>query len=276
MAGVGAGPGVFTDALCAVDGTRESLAAVEHAAALVAPGGRITVLVVTSYEAEGDHRSPEIGPRRAKAMIDEAVAICRAAGVGSTVEVDPASPPSQLVLDWAEGHGLLALGAPATSWFGSVFAGGVGVTAEAFFDTPMLLARTTPVGARFASPVAVASDGAEGSDELTHFAASVARSQGASLLLLHARSRPSTRSRRIEEQSKELERTMGGAFEVCIVDGPPRSAIVEAIADAAPSLVIMGSRRLRGVRVVGSVSRRVVHHGGRSVLLVPPEFLRAA
>ena len=156
-----------------------------------------------------------------------------------------------------------------------MFAGGVAVTAEAFFDTPMLLARTTPAGARFASPVAVASDGAEGSDELTHLAARVARSQGAACCSF-TRSRPSARSRRIEEQSKELERSMDGAFEACIVDGPPRSAIVEAIADAAPSLVVMGSRRLRGLRVVGSVSRRVVHHGDRSVLLVPPEFLTAA
>jgi nucleotide-binding universal stress UspA family protein len=267
--------GVFGDVLCAIDGTRESIAAVEHAAALAAPGARATVLVVTSYEVEGELRSPEIGPGRAKAMIDEAVAICDQAGLETTVQVDPAGPPSQLVLDWAEGHGLLALGAPATSWFGSIFAGGVGVTAEEFFDTPMLLARSASAGAGSAGPVLVASDGTEGSDELARLAVRVARSRGASLMLVHARSRSNARSRRIEAQSQELERAMDGAFEMRLVGGPARTAVVEAIADAGPALVVMGSRRLRGLRIVGSVSRRVVHAGGCSVLLVPPERLLA-
>ncbi len=262
---------VFGDVLCAIDGTPESVAAVEHAVALAAPGGRLTLLVVTSFEAEGEHRSPEISPGRAKAMIDEAVAICNAAGVEATVEVDPGSPPSQLVLDWAEGHGLLALGAPATSWFGSIFAGGVGATAEEFFDTPMLLAHSSPARAGSGAPVAVASDGTEGSDELTRLAARVARSQGMSLVLVYARSRSDARSRRVEEQAQELERAMDGAFELRLLSGHPRTAIIEALADVGPSLVVMGSRRLRGLRVVGSVSRRVVHHGGCSVLLVPPE-----
>ena len=185
------------------------------------PRGRVTLLVVTSYESEGELRSPAIGPGRAKEVLDEAIALCGAAGVESSVEVDPAGPPAQVVLDWAEGHGLLALGAPATSWFGSMFVGGVGVTAEGFFDKPMLLARSTPSGGRFASPVAVASDGAEASDELVRLAARVARSQGASLVLVHARSRSSAKSRRIEEQSQELERAMDGAFELRLVARQP-------------------------------------------------------
>ena len=267
--------GAFGDVLCALDGTAESLAAVEHGAALAAPAGRVTLLVVTSYEDEGELRSPAIGPGRAKEVLDEAIALCGAAGVESSVEVDPAGPPAQVVLDWAEGHGLLALGAPATSWFGSMFAGGVGVTAEGFFDKPMLLARSTPSGGRFASPVAVASDGAEGSDELVRLAARVARSQGASLVLVHARSRSKAKSRRIEEQSQELGRAMDGAFELRLLDGSPRSAIVEAVADAGASLVMLGTRRLHGMRMVGSVSRRVVHQAGCSVLIVPPESLPA-
>jgi nucleotide-binding universal stress UspA family protein len=35
----------------------------------------------------------------------------------------------------------------------------------------------------------------------------------------------------------------------------------------------MGSRRLEGLRAMGSVSRRVVHQAHCSVLLVPPETL---
>jgi nucleotide-binding universal stress UspA family protein len=37
--------------------------------------------------------------------------------------------------------------------------------------------------------------------------------------------------------------------------------------------VMMGSRRLGGLRAIGSVSRRVAHDAPCSVLLVPPEQL---
>ncbi len=35
----------------------------------------------------------------------------------------------------------------------------------------------------------------------------------------------------------------------------------------------MSSRRRSGLSMLGSVSRRVVHHGDCSVLLVPPDWL---
>jgi nucleotide-binding universal stress UspA family protein len=46
--------------------------------------------------------------------------------------------------------------------------------------------------------------------------------------------------------------------------------IVETASTVGASLIVMGSRRLRGLRVIGSVSRRIVHQGHCSVLLIPP------
>jgi nucleotide-binding universal stress UspA family protein len=265
---------VFSDVLCALDGTHESIAAVGHAAALIGSGGRMTLLVVTSYESDGERRSPAIGPGSVHAMLDRAVEICREAGVKASVEVDPASPPSQIVLDWAEGHGLLAIGAPATSWFGGLFAGGVAVTAEGWFDTPLLVARAAPAEGRFASPIVVASDGLEGSDELVRLAGRLARAQGAGLILVHVVGHQSSeRPERIVEQARSMQLAMGDAFQERIEVGHARSAIVEAAGAVGASLVVMSSRRLRGLRVIGSVSRRVVHQGHCSVLLVPPEHL---
>src|SRR5271167_2155212 len=114
----GTAPGegaAFEDVLCAIDGTPESLAAVEQAAVLAGPNGHLTLLAVTSYKSSGAYRSPAIGPTRAKRMLDSAVRIAEEAEVPATVEVDPATPPSQVVLDWADGRDLLAMGAPATS-----------------------------------------------------------------------------------------------------------------------------------------------------------------
>ena len=51
--------------------------------------------------------------------------------------------------------------------------------------------------------------------------------------------------------------------------------IKSAAAKGEASLIVMGSRRLDGLRAMGSVSRRVVHQAKSSVLLVPPELSKS-
>jgi nucleotide-binding universal stress UspA family protein len=264
---------MFADVLCAIDGTTESLAAVGQAAALADANGHLTLLEVTSFEAEGAYRSPAIAPLRAKGILDQAAGIVQAAGVRSTTEVDPASPPSSVVLDWAVERDLLAIGAPATSWFGGMFMGGVAVSAEGEFTTPMLVARTMPAEPRFASRILIASDGLAGSDALVDLGGRLARAQGASMVLLHAIGLESkARRRRVQEQARRLDLDVDDPSQVRLEGGSARSMIVETASALGASLVVMGSRRLRGLRVIGSVSRRVVHQGHCSVLLVPPEL----
>ena len=50
--------------------------------------------------------------------------------------------------------------------------------------------------------------------------------------------------------------------------------IVETAAREDASLVVIGSRRVGGVRALGSVSERVVHEAPCSVLVVRPEDYR--
>lgn len=268
------GSAVFADILCAVDGTQESLAAVEQAAVLAGPNGHVTLLEVTSFEHSGSYRGAAIGPLEVKDVLDRALEITRAAGVSATVEVDPEAPPSQVVLDWAFKRDLLALGAPSTGWLGAIFRKGVAVTAESSFTTPLLVARSTSPG-EFARRILIASDGLPDSDALVEFAAGFARGQGASVVLLHAIGLESkTRRRRVEEQASRLQLVVGGASEVRLEKGSARSMIVETASAVDASLIVMSSRRLKGLRVIGSVSRRVVHEGDCSVLLMPPERLQ--
>ena len=268
----------FGDVLCAIDGTPESLAAVEQAAVLAGPSGHLTLLAVTSYKSAGASRSPAIGPIEAKRMLDRAVRIAEEAEVPSTVEVDPAAPPSRVILDWAAGRDLLAMGAPATSWFGGMFTGGVAVAAEGSFTTPLLLARSRPSGQHYSGHrIVVASDGLDGSDELVELAGQLARAQGASVILLHATGLESGAARhhirsRIQEQARRLQLTVDGASDR-LENGSARTVIVETASAVGASLVVMSSRRLTGLRAIGSVSRRVVHQGHCSVLLMPPERL---
>ncbi|HWJ50730.1 MAG TPA: universal stress protein [Solirubrobacteraceae bacterium] len=263
---------VFADILCAVDGTRTSSAAVEQAAALAGPAGRLTLLAVTAVEGAGAFRNAAISPARAEHLLDHAAEIAADVGVSSTQVVDPASPAAQVILDRAADHDLLAIGAPVTSWLGGMFIGGVAETALGSFTTPLLVAHPTRPGIDFARRMIIASDGLDGSDELVELAARLAHSRQASVVLVHAVGVESYSSpHAIQAQQHRLELALDGEVETQIVAESAHDAIVEAAKATAASLIVMGSRRLEGLRALGSVSRRVVHEAHCSVLLLPPQ-----
>jgi nucleotide-binding universal stress UspA family protein len=266
----------FNRVLCAVDGDPGGFDAVERAAALAGPGGQLTVLLVTSYRNDGEHRSPHIGPLRAKEIVDRAIAIGADAGVEVSGEVDPAAPPAHVILDWAADYDLLAMGPPTTPWFGGMFTGGATVAAIGSLPTPLLVGRPAPSAGAETSRVLVASDGLEGSDELVELAGRVARSQGAAATLLHAVGpHNELRPQRIEEQARRLAAAAGSEADVRFEVGHARNVVLDTALALAPSLVVMGSRRLDGLRTIGSVGRRVAHGAQCSVLLVPPERLHS-
>ncbi len=269
----------FADILCAIDGKEGGFSAVEQAVALAGTEGRVTSLVVTSYRSGGPHRSPAIGPMRAAEILEHAGQIARHAGVPYVEEVDPGSPPARVILDWSSRYELLALGAPASSWPSRLLSVGVGDRAIGGFTNALLMARPLAGDRRLGDRSVVASDGSEGSQGLVELAGRLARSQGSEVTLVHALGRepvkrgPSgERERTLGEQEQTLARVVpSGKSQLLVKSGRAASAIVSAAAAAGASLVVMGSRRLDGLRAMGSVSRRVAHQAPCSVLLVPPE-----
>jgi nucleotide-binding universal stress UspA family protein len=266
---------LFTDALCAIDGSPGGFAAVEQAARLTGPGGHITLLVVTSFRSAGASRSPEIGPLRAKEILDRAEAIAEQASVRTTIEVDPAAPPAEVILEWAGEHDLLAMGAPSTPWPAGLFAGGPTASAVDALRTPLLAARPPASEQTWGEgAILVASDGLDGSEQLVELAARLGKAQAAAVHLLHATTLRSHRRReRIAEQGRVLEQALGGASSVRIESGSARAAIAQAARDVQAHLIVMSSRRLHGPRAIGSVSRHTVHKADSSVLLIPPNHL---
>ena len=105
-------------------------------------------------------------PARATEIVEQAEAVAREAGVPATVEVDPAGPPARVVLDYCADQDLLALGTPATAWFGAMFMGGVAATAEEYLTRPLLVSRPVERAGALRERILVASDGLEGSDAL--------------------------------------------------------------------------------------------------------------
>jgi nucleotide-binding universal stress UspA family protein len=187
-----------------------------------------------------------------------------------------------VILDWSARYDLLALGAPESSWPGTWLSVGVGNKAIEGFTTPLLVARPLAAERRFTDRIVVASDGLEASQAVVDLAARLAHDNGSNVTLVHALGRESPlkhgRSRgqehALEEQGETLTRTLAsGTSEVLVESGRAADVIKSAAAAADASLVVMGSRRLDGLRAMGSVSRRVVHQARCSVLLFPPEML---
>lgn len=265
---------VFGDILCAVDGTAGSYAAVEQAAVLAGPGGRLTLLAVTSADGGGASARPAVSPGRAELILDRAAQLAEeTGGVRTTKVAHPGGSAIHVLLDRASQHDLLAIGAPVVSRLGGLFVSGVADEMMGSFTTPLLAARPAPGDARFAGSVLVASEGSEDSDRVVEFAARLASSRQARVTLVHAVGVESRAgySRPIETQKQALERAVGGVVEVLIEAGSARRVIVETAQNERATLIVMGSHRLSGLHAIGSVSRRVLHDAPCSVLLVPPE-----
>jgi nucleotide-binding universal stress UspA family protein len=257
----------FTSALCALDGKAGGFAALEQALAMLRPGGSATVLLVTSYRQEGERRSPAIPPLRAQEIVNHARELAAGHGVDATIEVEPAAPPAQVVLDWAGDHDLLAIGAPSSSWLGGMLVSGVGDSALASFAPALLTARAA-AGTEMGG-ILIASDGLRGSEVPVELGRGLARTLRVPATLVHAlgplrRNPPAV----IAEQGRLLAGEAGG--EPLVRRGPSHEVIVRGARESGAGLVVMGSRRLGGIRALGSVSRRVVHEAPCSVLLVPP------
>jgi nucleotide-binding universal stress UspA family protein len=265
-----ASPADFADILCAVDGTRGSLAAVRQAAIMAGRDGCLTLLAVTAIEGSGRYRGAAIGPERVERVLDIAAHLARQVGARCTRIADPATPPAKAILAQAADHELLAMGAPAMSWVGELLLGGVTSSALRSLPSPLLLARPAPSEQPFGRRVAVASDAQEGSDHLVDVGAALARRLGGGVMLVHAVGVESkARPHRIERQVHVLEGAMADACEVHVEAGLAHEVIVQIARSAQASLIVIGGRRPGGLRALSSVSERVVHDASCSVLVMP-------
>ena len=244
------------------------------AVCLAGDRGRVTLLAVTGERGAGRYRMAVINPTRAKWVLDSAREVAHEAGVKSSTIVDRGSEPIRVILERSRDYDLLVIGAPATSRLSRLIVGGVTEAALDAFTTPTLLVRRSFAGSLRGKRIVVASDGTSGSERIVQIALGIAQAQDARVTLLHALDHEAaSRVRAIESQARLLEETLPDSSEILVEEGGASRLIVEEARRRRAALIVTGSRRLRGVRALGSVSRQVVHDAPSSVLLLPPAGL---
>jgi nucleotide-binding universal stress UspA family protein len=260
---------LFSNILCVVDGTRASTAAVRMAACLAGPHGSLTLLAVTEESGAGVQATAAISPERVEHLLERARRVAERTGATASTVVDPGRPRVKVILDRAGEFDLLALGAPATSWFGGMLVGGVATAALRSFTTPTLFVRASFKPPLRGRRILVASDGLDGSDRIVALAGALAEDQQAPITLVHALGGESRmHPHRIQGQLRVLEAV--APTESLIVPGHAAAVIIAAARSSGAAITVIGSRGLGGLQAFSSVSRRVTHDSCSTLVLPPP------
>lgn len=271
--------------------------AADEAARLKAPLRLVTVVdpqvQLTPYESlvsgapslaehldDGAHRILDRAVERARARRDDVD------DVGTAV---PWGPPAAALVRLSENAVRVVVGAPARGRLERILLGSVALPVVAHAHCPVVV---VPADTVVAPPrrILVAVDGSDASTRAVEMAFTIAEASHATVtcvlgwnLEVHegvvVTERSSERWAAVEERYAALgHRTVdpvaarhpGVDVDVMVRHGSPARAVVEAAAELEVDLVIVGSRGLGGFKglLLGSVSRRVVEHAGRVVVVV--------
>jgi nucleotide-binding universal stress UspA family protein len=254
-----AAPPIFERIVCGVDGTPESLVAVRQAARLQGPDGRLELRAVAplAKAARAGFAATHAAlllQQEAQAAIDEASAVAPSAGA-KVINGDPV--PALLREVEAEAATLVAVGSHGRGRTAGMLLGTV--AARMLRDAPcsVLIARAAQEPETWPQAVVVGIDGSVGSAAAFTVARLVAGRFGARLLTLAATGDPLDTAA-AQLIATEVEERQGGAVDLL------------AAASESADLVVVGSRGLRGLKALGSVSERVAHQARSSVLVVWP------
>lgn len=252
---------IFDRVICGVDGSDESMAAVRQAAAV--RQGPLTVLAVLDPWDELLYGPAEVrherGPRPrevVEAALERAV---REVG-GQPGEVVPKlvqGRPQLAILDEIDASGatLLVIGSRGQGRTFGLISGSV-MTAMVH-DSPcsVLVARQATVPSKVPTRAVVGIDGSPESAVALEAAALLRDSLGTEIRLVTA----------VDGADAESAARIGHGERHTVVPGDAVGALLSEAEDA--DLLIVGSRGLRGLRALGSVSERLVHQAPCSVLV---------
>ena len=221
----------------------------------------------------------------ARTALDSLAADLLSQGIPSHSEVRQGAV-AQMIVDVARQYqaGLIVIGTDGMQGAGPLIVGAIAEQLVRLSPCPVLAVaadwnvgefRPTPGG-----PILLAMERNEATEAAVSTACSLAEVFHRTLIVLHARG-PAEASAFLNPCSTTLEEfgvTPGGRFPVrCIVkDGNPADAVVEAIAQHKPSILVAGVKRTSDTPGPHGTVFALLARSRVPVLCVPPEFVAAA
>jgi nucleotide-binding universal stress UspA family protein len=222
------------------------------------------IAIYTSFELGPDHTKEKL-----QEALEEAVAIAEVAGISAETEMQEGRYASKVLLGEAENHDLLVIGTHGRSRVAGILLGSTAGEMTHGTHHPLLIAREQPSMNGKPQKVLVASDGSDGSWPPARVAGDLGAA-GATVELIHVDDgKHPGADEVVAEQAAEIAAAVGGEPELLKEEGHPTEKIVEAARERGASLIVCGRRGLTGIKSLGSVSERVVHQAGCSVMLIP-------
>jgi nucleotide-binding universal stress UspA family protein len=254
-----AGVDPFERVLCGIDPSGAGLDAVRQTLALSRPDSEL-VLVGVSESHQASHAGM-LAPHAVETMeaaIREALDDAReVAGRGETRFVRGRSDEALLQIAAESGATLVAVGSHERRRASGVLLGGVAT--RMLHDAPcsVLVARSRGEPEAFPSSIAAGVDGSSASLAAAAVAQELGERVGARVALVTARG---------AQEECDVPAIEANGVAVAYSDAKPLDALLEAAQDV--DLLVVGSRGLRGLQALGSVSERIAHQAPCSVLLL--------
>ena len=258
-------PPVFSRIVCGVDGTRAGQVAARQAVALAEPGS--DVLLVCARDSWRHPHSRTLIKRRVQDALEEACAAAHMGGVSCDVELADSPNPFELLLDRAEGADLLVVGSRGRSRGSGSALGTTAAMAVHACAASVLIARPPPRAAGFPHRILVGSDGSPSAAQARGVAAQIAWRTDAELCLLSAEPRLRGGQTALRDEILDLQRKAGRRIRVIRATGEPVEQLSGAARGQGASLLITGGRSPFRPGVTESVSARLAHRAGCSVLI---------
>jgi len=251
---------LFGRVVCGVDSSEVSLEAVRQVLRL-APAGNELTLVSVSESHLAMHAGMSASAVLAKIQADAQLALdaARDIAVGAQTRlVEGRAAETLLRVLTDQSATLVCIGSHDHRRTPGIFIGSVATTMLHSAPCPVLVARPNASADAFPRSIVAGIDGSPESMRAASVAGAIGQRLGVRPTFLVA-----TGGRSNDIDDAALERS---GLELAYTDEHPVAALIETARDA--DLLVVGSRGLRGLRALGSVSERVAHRADCSLLVV--------
>ena len=255
---------MFERIVIGVEGSPESLVAVRQGARLLRPDGSLVLAAVAEVALAvhaGWAATPVLDEIVSEAQGGLASASAEAPGA-ETLLLEGSPGPGLLEAARARRADLLSVGTHGGSRAAGILLGSVATLVLHEAPCSVLIARpSTEDDAAFPRSICVGVDGSPSSARAAEVARRLAQDFDAPLAVIAA----------CGEVKIDLDELRSVEPAATLDHRPPVEALVERAAEGDADLLVVGSRGMHGMAALGSVSERVAHRAGCSVLVVRDE-----